>query len=215
MKYSTFVIIFIFSVNFNSIGQIQYSSELNCGTGLYNYIDDGLGMSFSTSQLMYPFASFFGGSGTPVAFNYSQNIHFKNYYASVFLGLNYYPAEMHRYNIDVNHYTLFRYGIETGYSIITKPKYRFTPGVMFGSLRVINSTDANAPGQWLAGVNFRNEFELNEQISLLLTPGLQVAFLPEHKKNDLEYSKKMFIDLPVSLGLRYYFGSTKTNGNDE
>ncbi|MFO7789831.1 MAG: hypothetical protein R6V32_04610, partial [Bacteroidales bacterium] len=185
MKKYLLIIIIIFSVNFYSEGQVKYSSEISCGTGLYNYIDYGLGMSFPTSQLMYPFASYFVGSGTPFSIDYSQNIHFKNYYASAFLGLNYSPAEVHWYTVDVNHYILFRYGIETGYSLITKSKYRFTPGVLFGSLCVINSTDANAPGQWLAGIKFKNTFKLNEQISLLLTPGLQVAFLPEHEKNDL------------------------------
>ncbi|MEA1872905.1 MAG: hypothetical protein U9N51_00550 [Bacteroidota bacterium] len=61
MRKYLFIILFIFSVNFYSDGQVKYSSEFSCGTSRYNYIDHGLGNVSPTLYIMYSFASYFGG----------------------------------------------------------------------------------------------------------------------------------------------------------
>jgi hypothetical protein len=204
-------ILFVTALLFSIVchGQISTSSDFSLSTGYSYYLDYGLGQSFAQYQLMYPFSSFFDNSGTPVFLNYSQNIHLQKYFVSIFLGYNYYPAETHKYNIDVNQYNMLRYGVETGYSLITKPNYVFTPSVLFGSFRIVNSNVVNAPKQWLTGLRFMNEFELNENVSLLLTPSLQAAVIPEQIKTDLEYSQKLFVDLSVYFGIRYKFNNKK------
>jgi len=127
--------ILILSILFFSIsGKAQFSTstDFSVGTGLSSHIDIGIGSVFPTRQLMYPLSSFWGKTGTPVGLKCSQNVHYGKYNVSVFLGFNYYPVKNHSYNINVDKYELFSYGIETGYSIVSKPDYNFTPNVFWG-----------------------------------------------------------------------------------
>jgi len=204
--------ILILSILFFSISskaQFSTSTDFSVGTGLSSHIDIGIGSVFPIRQLMYPFSSFWGKSGTPIVLKCSQNIHYGKFNASVFLGFNYYPVKNHAYNINVDKYELLSYGVDAGYTIITKPDYNLTPSVFFGGFRIVNDREINAPKQWLIGLKFVNELEVNEQISLLLTPSLQSVIIPKHVSNDLEYSQKIILDIFFNFGVRYTFGTSK------